>query len=305
MRTRRHIGIIAGAAALTVSIVGAHAGSAAAQTSTPHPTAAARYSFQTIASPHDKTFTQLLGINDHQVIAGYYGNGMTPQTPNKGVTLALPTHFMAENYPHAAQTQVIAINNWGDTAGFYVDKAGATHSFLDMGGTFTTVDMPGTPFNQMLGLNNGGVAAGYFQDAKGQDHAYVRNTHGTYTVPSIPNSQATGVNDQGVVVGFTQPTTTTASGFILRNDDVTTIDYPGSSFTQAFGENNQGQIVGAYNDNAGNAHGFVYHNGTFTSVDAPGASATTINGINNAGQIVGFFEDAHKNTVGFVGRPTS
>jgi probable HAF family extracellular repeat protein len=307
MTARRHIGTMVGALALVASISGAHAGSAAAQTRPQHATVAPHYSFQPMASPHDKTFTQLLGINDHQAIAGYDGSGQTPKTPNKGFTLTLPSYFTSENYPHAAQTQVIAINNWGDTGGFYVDKAGATHGFLDMGGKFTTADLPGTTFNQILGLNNGGAAAGYFQDAKGQNHAYVRDAHGTYTVPSIPNSQATGINDQGVVIGFTQPTTTTSSGFILRGSDVTIIDYPGSSFTQPLGENNQGQIVGQYNDTAGATHGFVYHNGAFQSVDVPRASATTINGINNQGRIVGFFVDPKNknNTVGFVGKPMS
>ncbi len=306
MTARRHIGTMVGALALAASMSGALAGSASASAQTPlSHTAAARYSFQPLASPHDKTFTQLLGINDHQAIAGYDGSGQTPKTPNKGFTLALPSHFTSENYPHSAQTQVIAINNWGDTGGFYVDKAGVTHGFLDMGGKFTTTDLPGTTFNQILGLNNGGAAAGYFQDAKGQNHAYARNARGAYTVPAISNSQATGINDQGVVIGFTQPTTTTSSGFILRGDDVTIIDYPGSSFTQPLGENNQGQIVGQYNDDAGATHGFVYQNGIFRSIDVPGASATTINGINNQGRVVGFFEDAAKNTVGFVGKPVS
>ncbi len=95
-----------------------------------------------------------------------------------------------------------------------------------------------------------------------------------------------------MVIGFTQPVTTAQSnGFILRDNVVTLLNYPGSTFTQALGENNAGQIVGTYNDAQGNAHGFVYRNGAFRAVDVPGASATTINGINNQGRIVGFFVD--------------
>jgi probable HAF family extracellular repeat protein len=203
------------------------------------------------------------------------------------------------------QTQVIGINNRGDTGGFYIDQAGATHGFLELNGTFTTVNRPGTTFNQVLGLNNRGQAAGFFQDAQQQNHAWIRKPSGAFRVLPIPNSQATDINDQGVVVGFTQPTTTTSNAFILRGDKLTILSYPGSTFTQALGENNAGQVVGTYNDANGTAHGFVYDHGTFRSVDVPGATATTINGINNAGRIVGFFTDVADNTVGFVGTPTT
>lgn len=56
--------------------------------------------------------------------------------PNKGFTLTLPSTFMPENYPASAQTQIIGIDNHGDTDGFYVDAAGATHGFLERGGVF-------------------------------------------------------------------------------------------------------------------------------------------------------------------------
>jgi probable HAF family extracellular repeat protein len=310
MITRRSIGTLVGALALATSLLGSQIGGASAHTR-PHarPTAG-HYAFRRVTSPHDPTFTQLLGINDQQVIAGYDGSGQTVNGvlhPNKGFTLTLPTTFTSENYPNSAQTQVIGINNRGDTGGFYIDQAGATHGFLERGGTFTTVDLPGTPFNQVLGLNNRGQAAGYFQDAQGQNHAWIREQHGAFVVPPIPNSQATGINDQGVVVGFTQPMATTSNAFILQGDNLNILSYPGSTFTQALGENNEGQVVGTYNDANGTAHGFVYDHGTFRSVDVnvPGAKATTINGINNAGRIVGFFTDGADNTVGFVGTPTS
>jgi hypothetical protein len=309
MKAQRHIGIMVGAFALAASLAGAHTGSAFAQTTARQHGDTTGYRFQTVASPYDPTFTQLLGINDHGTIAGYDGSGQTVNGtlhPNKGFTLTLPNNFTSENYPNSAQTQVIGINNAGDTDGFYVDQAGATHGFLDMGGTFTTVDLPGTTFNQLLGLNNRGQEAGYFQDAAGQNHAYIRDAHGNFLVPPIPNSQATGINDQGVVVGFTQPVTTSqSSGFILRDNVVTILNYPGSTFTQALGENNVGQVVGTYNDAQGNARGFVYRNGAFRSVDVPGATSTVVNGINNGGRIAGFFVDLQNNTIGFAGKPLS
>ena len=96
------------------------------------------FQFQTISFPND-TFTQLLGINDVDVIAGYHG-----ATVNKGFVFTFPNNFTPEDFPNSAQTQVIGINNRGFTDGFYIDTAGTTHGFLDINGTFTTVDFPGT-----------------------------------------------------------------------------------------------------------------------------------------------------------------
>ena len=81
---------------------------------------AQEYSFQNIVFPGD-TFTQLLGINDANVIAGYHGMDI-----NKGFTLTLPSlTFTSENFPNSAQTQVTGINNAGETSGFYIDTGGS------------------------------------------------------------------------------------------------------------------------------------------------------------------------------------
>src|SRR5207302_11059160 len=43
------------------------------------------YTFKTLNDNADPTFNQLLGINTHGVIAGYFGSGATGH-PNKGYT---------------------------------------------------------------------------------------------------------------------------------------------------------------------------------------------------------------------------
>jgi hypothetical protein len=86
------------------------------------------YNFETHNFPGD-TFTQLLGINNADVIAGYHG-----ATINMGFTLALPSSFTNENFPGSAQTQVIGINDSSQTFGFFIDTAGVTHGFTDQGG---------------------------------------------------------------------------------------------------------------------------------------------------------------------------
>src|SRR5271166_5508238 len=120
---------------------------------------AQQYVFEDISFPGD-TFTQLLGINDADVIAGYHG-----QAINQGFTLTLgaPNIFTSENFPGSVQTQVTGINNIGNTSGFYIDEFGTNHGFLNIGGNFPPVDFNGTTFDQVLGLNNSGQAAGYYQ----------------------------------------------------------------------------------------------------------------------------------------------
>ncbi len=271
---------------------------------------AAPYAFQSIANPADPAFTQLLGINNSSVIAGYYGDGTA--IPNNGFTLVLPNSFTPENFPAAAQTQVIGINNTGWNDGFYVDGAGATHGFT-FSGSFTTVDAPATAFNQLLGINDGLTAVGYSSlDPTGMTmQRSFSESGGTFTyldgfLPAgTQNNQAVGINNAGLVVGFYFDATGMAHGYLLNGSTLTSLDYPSAMDTLAFGINNHGEIVGVYIDSSMVQHGFTYSGGTWTTVDDPnGIGTTTINGLNDKGQLVGFYVDGNDNTIGFVASPT-
>jgi hypothetical protein len=113
--------------------------------------------FTNIVDPTNPTFTQALGINDSSIIVGY-GNATTFD----GFQLVLPANFTRQNVPGAdGGTQVIGISGTGTTVGFSI-TGGVTNGFAQNGGTFTTVNRPGTAFNQVLGINKSGtVAAGY------------------------------------------------------------------------------------------------------------------------------------------------
>src|SRR5258708_21253557 len=197
-----------------------------------------RFFFRTVIFPGD-TFTQLLGINDFEMIARYHG-----ATVNQGFVFTFPNNFTSENFPGSAQTQVIGINNQGHTDGFYIDTAGTTHGFLDINGAFTTVDFPGTTFNQLLGLNDHDQAPGYFADAAGIDHPYIfDNNGGGFLVITIPaatgGAQATGINRSGSISGFYIDSAGFNHGFLLANGKFTTLDFPPATFTQAFGVHNE------------------------------------------------------------------
>ena len=270
------------------------------------------YTFQTINYPGD-TFTQLLGINNSMLIAGYHNFNQ-----NSGFTLRLPSSFTTENYPNSMMTQVIGINNNGYTDGFYVDNGGVTHGFYNVKngvaiGRFTTVDYPGTPFNQLLGQNDMGQASGYYSLSPNNatpDFPYVYGElgGGVFQVITIPaaagGAQATSINNSQQICGFYVDAGGVNHGFLLNFGLLVTLDAPGSTFTQALGLNNRGQVVGDYMDAAGATHGFVWTSaGGFTTIDDPnGIGTTVVNGINDNGVIIGFFGTAPINS-GFVATP--
>lgn len=327
MNTLRHIGVAFGALALATSLLGTnlHSSSAAATTDVAMAavTTAGGYSIQPVSYPGD-VFTQLLGINNAGAIAGYHGSGQDAQHPNKGfvLNLATPTNpvFTPENYPNSAQTQVIGINAFGWTDGFYVDAAGTTHGFLKLGSTYYTVDVPGTTFDQLLGLNTKGEQAGYYQfGANNTFEPFVHQTDHSFLLPPtnvdarFDNAQATGINDSELESGFYIDSAMKAHGFLFHPGTfpAKTVNFPGAADTQLLGLNNSGQAVGSYTDSAGNAHGFVYNisTGSFQSVSIPGAGSTTINGINDHGVIVGFYtpsgQDPANVAIGFEGTPVA
>ena len=79
-----------------------------------------RFKFRNITNENDPTFNQELGINNHGVIAGYFGSGAAGH-PDKGYTVVRPYkhpfNFTNENFPGSVQTQVTGLNNSG-TSGF-------------------------------------------------------------------------------------------------------------------------------------------------------------------------------------------
>jgi probable HAF family extracellular repeat protein len=261
----------------------------------------------------------LLGVNNSTTIAGYHGAVI-----NEGFQLTPPNTFALESVPMSTSTQVIGINNSGMTDGFFVNSAGTTEGFVFNSSTltFTDVNAPGTAFNQLLGINDKGDEAGYSSvNAAGTTFQlpYVDNNgkfdYLTSFLPStatannfdngLNNSQATGINNKGEVSGFYLTNGGTDSfGFLLNGTKLTSLEFPGSTFTQALGVNNEGEVVGFYMDSSGLTHGFVYDNGQYASFDDPlGVGMTTINGLNDKGQIVGFYGPGGTADNGFLASP--
>ena len=306
--------VAAGAVAGALLAAGPALAAAAPHTST------ATYTFTTLDNQADPTFNQLLGINTHNVIAGYFGSGM-PGHPNKGYLLDPPyaqSNYVNENFPGSAQTQVTGLNNLGDSSGFWVTANGTNHGFVEWNGVFASYNDPRTPHvkgsvNQLLGINNAGTAVGFYTDAAGNNHAYkVNQATGVFKAINIPGSvstQATGINNLGDIVGTAKDAAGNFSSWLLKGGHLTAYQFPGGSNTQAFGVNTKDQIVGSYTDGGGVSHGFVLTSplgpvSHWQSIDDPnGVGSSVVNGNNGAGDLVGFYTDAAGNTDGMLATP--
>lgn len=272
------------------------------------------YTFKTLDDNADPTFNQLLGINNHGKIAGYFGSGATGH-PNKGYTIVPPygqNNYTNENFPGSVQTQVTGINNLGDTVGFWVNANGVNLGFIEWNGVFSSYKDPNTgkgTVNQLLGINDSGIAVGFYTDANGVNHAYKLNqATGKFTAIRPPNAVsaiATGINANGDIVGFVTASDGSTDGFLLKGGHYTEFVFPGTTNTTPFGVNLSDQIVGSYVDNGGLTHGFLLSSplshAQWKTIDDPNGIGTTIvNGLNDKAQLVGFYVDSAGNTDGFL-----
>jgi hypothetical protein len=280
------------------------------------PAAHAGYAVTDVTDPTGTNFINVLGINSSLTIAGFDNlavNQSLTAVPPYG-----PSNFttVVPSFPGVTVTSSMAtgINAAGDLSGIYVDSAGNTHGYTDIGGAFKTVDNPlSTVFNQALGINNSDETVGYYAPTQvGTTNQIAYSQQGgvfidiNHLLPTNVNSQAVGINSDSTtsIVGFYQPTSITSLGFLDVGGTISTIDPFSSTFTQALGVNDLGEIVGFYVDPiTGVQHGYIDNGGVFTSFDPPDSASTTINGLNDKGDIVGFFTDNNDHVLGFVGTP--
>jgi hypothetical protein len=316
---------IALVAATPVLGAAAAAGPAVAQGA---PDASSHYNFVTLDNQADTTFNQLLGINQHGLIAGYFGSGMAGQ-PNKGYLLTAPYgqgSYRNENWPESTQTQVTGLNDNGVTVGFWSSMNNAAvgnnppvndnRAFVSVHGYYVDGDFPTSnpaspPVDQLLGVNDNDIAVGFYMDGAGNTHAYSfnirRNQYNEITPSGITNPTAAGINNKNDIAGFGTDSTGQTVGFLLkRGGHVTILNVPDSASTTALGVNDNDEVVGVYQNAAGSMFGFTWtpQHGFQTVNDPHGIGTTTINGVNDKGDLVGFYTDSAGNTDGLLATPS-
>jgi hypothetical protein len=137
--------------------------------------------FFVLDNPGDANFNQLLGVNNAQIIVGYFGDGAV--VANNGYVLVPPNHYAPENVANAAQTQAIGINDktFPHIVGSFTDAAGGVHGFIFTDGRFLQFDAPGssqiTAFGVagtiINGINDRGDIVGFFSDGA-KVHGFAR-----------------------------------------------------------------------------------------------------------------------------------
>jgi len=280
------------------------------------------YQFVQLGSHQDKAFNQLLGINNHGRIAGYFGSN-TQHRPNRGYTIVAPyaqSDFKSENFPHSLQTQVTGLNDNNVQVGFYTTPSGHTVvAGWYFNGSFHENLFPlgknAKPTkDELFGVNDHDVAVGFYVNSAGHDRGYAFNIKtgkfSPVTKPGggAPNLEATSINDAGDVAGAFQTSGGDIEGFLkLAGGAFHVIAVSGALETIALGVNDNDTVVGAYQDSSGGAvHGFIWRIGGSLSADVDDPNAvgqSVINGINNEGDIVGYYTDSDGNTDGFLAYP--
>jgi probable HAF family extracellular repeat protein len=157
--------------------------------------------------PSATPVNQLLGVNDSNVAVGFYVNAAGNA---QGYTYNITTGtFTPVNDLTGGAVSLTAagINNAGNIVGFFTDAGGLTHGFLDVGGTFTTLDAPGATATSLLGINNNGLIVGVETVGANTLHGVIYNEQTqSWTVLDDPNGIGTttfnGLNDLGKIVGF-------------------------------------------------------------------------------------------------------
>jgi uncharacterized membrane protein len=184
------------------------------------------------------TLTEASGINSAGQIVGTF-------VDNTGTHGFLDTggSFTQIDVPGASYTDAGGINDAGQIVGFFGDSAGdhgindagqivgwvndGSHGFLDTGGSFTQIDVPGAVATQAFGINDAGQIVGGFYNIVND-------------IIGRPGTFGHGFLDTG-------------GSFTQLDVRFTQLDVPGATIdTRAFGINGAGQIVGS----SGN-HGFL------------------------------------------------
>lgn len=125
----------------------------------------------------------------------------------------------------------------------------------------------------------------------------------TIDVPDALGTSAYGINDLGHIVGtYRHPQISgqfsTNHGFLLKNGEFTTIEYPHAPDETpdiaefAYDINNRGQIVGSYRMGHGFDYGFRIDGGVFSTISSSEFDVTAARGINDLGTIVGNFNSS-------------
>lgn len=265
-----------------------------------------KYSFVALNYP-GATITFPMAMNNVGQVVGYWGN---PGQATSGNFVYSAGNFSSISTPGTPT----GINDNGQIVGtYYPDPTNqyVYHGFLYSGGSYTTIDYPGSTATSASGINASGQIVGSYIDQAGNSQSFL-DSAGSFSTIVYPNNpyvtSLAGINTSGQIVGeefnyLGQYGFVDSSGSFISITDPTA--GPSGPLTYAMGINDSGEVAGYYIDQAQAVHGFIYSGGSYTTIDYPGIAlgslmGTQITGINNSGQIIGYGEGGAPS---FLGTP--
>jgi hypothetical protein len=148
-----------------------------------------------------------------------FSSAFTQQSPTAAFT------FSTIDFPGAACTQALGINNSGQIVGLYntfnsLCGGQPIHGFLLDKGTFTTIDVPGATLTQLAGITGSGEITGFCEgNGCGIGNSFLRDAAGNFnffTFPSSCSTAARGINNSVQIVGsYTFTCSGSNQGFLL------------------------------------------------------------------------------------------
>jgi probable HAF family extracellular repeat protein len=207
--------------------------------------------FTTIFAP-GASDTRATGINDVGQIVGWYSTNPSNQqgylySGGTFTTISVPACPPST----CIGTAVSGINNQGIMVGAYTNGHNSpANGFLDVGGAFTPINVPGAYDTGPSAISNNGLIVGGLFNPDDTTHGFLYN-NGTYTLIDVPGASTTvavGINAEGEIVGTYQDgDSNSTNGFLYSDGIFTTLNVPGTTDTYLTGVNDEGQIVGYSN----------------------------------------------------------
>ena len=108
------------------------------------------------------------GSNGLGRVVGFYNPNPAHSAPSYTTQAPAPMAAILTSTPLTPVTEAEAINNSDQIVGYDSDGTGGVdEGFLDSGGTFTTLDLPGATSTELLGINDSGQIVGSYDNAFG------------------------------------------------------------------------------------------------------------------------------------------
>ncbi|MGA3091083.1 MAG: hypothetical protein ABSD75_20945 [Terriglobales bacterium] len=216
--------------------------------------------------------------------------------------------YSAVNFSGASATLGTAIDNQGETVGYYTGASCSQTDcgFSDVKGTFTPIECALENETRVYDISNKGEIIGTYTYFGGVHGFILQGNASCFDIVDPLGSSYTdarGVNDSGEIVGFYIDSANNAQGFLYNGskETYTTISCAGFTNTLAYGINDAGEIVGAVgSSDTGPFSAFVYKSGKCTTFSFPKATSTTAIGVNKSGQISGDYTDSSGVNHGFL-----